>query len=373
MKRRSLIRSEIRCLSAYVPGEQPRGTRLIKLNTNENPYPPSPRVARAIRRHLGARLRLYPDPVSLRFRERIGRTFDVDPERVIAGNGSDDLLTMGLRAFAGEGDLVQFPWPSYSLYPVLAGIQGARVRRVLFSERYELRLEQFDPRAALTFIANPNAPSGTALTTAFLRCLARRLRGVLIVDEAYADFARENALDLARALPNVLVTRSLSKSYALAGMRLGFALGSRELIGAMFKVKDSYNLDQLAQAAGEAAFADAAWHRRGVRRIVRTREVFRAALEERGWEVLPSEANFVFARPPGGAAEEWFLALKKRGVLVRWFAARETRERLRITIGTEREMRAVLRALDISRSGRGSHANGVFRRTGMETGMPIQA
>jgi histidinol-phosphate aminotransferase len=346
VKRRPLVRPNIQRLSAYVPGEQPKGERLVKLNTNENPYPPAPGVARAVRAQLGARLRLYPDPASAGFRARVGRALGFPAERIVAGNGSDDILTMCLRAFAGEGDLVQYPWPSYSLYPVLARIQGARVRRVPFSARYGLEVEQFDPRAALTFVANPNAPSGTALPASFLGRLARRLRGVLVVDEAYADFARENALPLARARRNVLVTRSLSKSFSLAGMRLGFAAGPRELVEALFKVKDSYNVDRLAQAAGEAAFADMAWHRRCVRKIVRTRERFRAALERRGWDVLPSEANFVFARPPSGAASGWFAGLRQRGILVRWFAAAETRERLRITVGTDAEMRAVLGALD---------------------------
>ncbi|MCC7518089.1 MAG: histidinol-phosphate transaminase [Verrucomicrobiae bacterium] len=341
-----MIREEIRKLAAYVPGEQPKGERLLKLNTNENPYPPAPGVARAIRAEIGACLRLYPDPVSARFRERVGKALGFACDQVIAGNGSDDLLMMCLRAFAGEGDLVQFPWPSYSLYPVLAHIQSARVRRVPFGARYELRVDAFDPRAALTFVANPNAPSGTSVSAAFLRRLARRLKGVLVVDEAYADFARENALALARSEPNVLVSRSLSKSFSLAGMRLGFAMGSRDLVAALFKVKDSYNLDRLAQAAGEAAFADLAWHRRCTRRIVRTRERFRAALERRGWDVLPSEANFVFVRPPSGDAEGWFSALRKRGILVRWFSSEETRERLRITVGTDAEMRTVLRAVD---------------------------
>ena len=351
MKCRPLVRASIRRLAAYVPGEQPRGARLIKLNTNENPYPPAPGVARAIRAQLGSRLRLYPDPTSEGFRRRVGKVLRFRPEQVIAGNGSDDLLTMCLRAFVGEGDLVQFPWPSYSLYPVLARIQGGRVRRAPFTASYALRVEQFDSRAALTFVANPNAPSGTALSTAFLRRLARRLRGVLVVDEAYADFAHENALVLARSARNVLVTRSLSKSFSLAGMRLGFAVGSPELVGALFKVKDSYNLDRLAQAAGEAAFADMAWHRRCVGRITRTRERFIAALGWRGWNVLPSEANFVFARPPVGKAADWFSALRGRGILVRWFAAPETRERLRITIGTDVEMRAVLRVIDALSAG----------------------
>ncbi len=344
--RTDLTRFCIRRLQAYTPGEQPRVAGLIKLNTNENPYPPSPRVLCAIHLRAGEALRLYPDPLSRGFRQKIASVYGFRLGQVIAGNGSDDILTMCLRAFVDDGARVQFPWPTYSLYPVLTQIQNGRVRKVAFDGDYGLDLAAFDPGSPLTLVANPNAPSGTALPQLFLRKLARRLKGVLVVDEAYADFARENALALARRSRNVLVTRSFSKSFSLAGMRLGFAVGHESLIAAMFKVKDSYNLDRLAQAAGEAALSDMAWHRRGVARILRTRERFVRGLSRRGWFCLPSEANFVFARPPSRGAEAWFQLLRRNRILVRWFSARETRPFLRVTIGTDADMRRLLQVMD---------------------------
>ncbi len=336
----------IRVLHAYTPGEQPKIAGLIKLNTNENPYPPSPRVIRAIRAAVDSRLRLYPDPSSDRLRRKIAEVYGFRMDQVIAGNGSDDILTLCLRAFVGEGKMVQFPRPTYSLYPVLTQIQGGKIREVPFSADYSLDVRRIDPGAALTLIANPNAPSGTVLTQAFLRKLARRLRGVLVVDEAYVDFAGENSLALARRSGNVLVTRSFSKSFSLAGMRLGFAVGHRALIEALFKVKDSYNLDRLAQVAGEAALSDMAYHRRCVARVVRTRGRVGRELARRGWRAFPSEANFLFVCPAGGSAREWFVRLRKNKILVRWFSAPSTRDYLRITIGTDAEMRRLIEVID---------------------------
>lgn len=344
--KKTLARPCIERLHAYVPGEQPKIAGLIKLNTNENPYPPSPRVLAAIRAHVDQRLRLYPDPNSDRLREKIARHCGFRPDQVIAGNGSDDILTLCLRAFVDEGKRVQFPWPTYSLYPVLTQIQNGRVRHAAFDRNFRLNSAAFDPLAALTLVANPNAPSGTLIPQAGLRRLAKRLKGVLVVDEAYVDFARENALDLARRARNVLVTRSFSKSFSLAGMRLGFAVGAAPLIEALFKVKDSYNLDRLAQAAGEASLDDLEYHHCCVRRVVRTREWFRGGLERRGWRIFPSEANFLFGRPPGAPAARWFDELRSRKILVRWFDSRETRDYLRITIGTEPQMRQFLRIAD---------------------------
>jgi len=336
----------IQRLCAYVPGEQPKISGLIKLNTNENPYPPSPRVFRAIRRALDQRLRLYPDPASERLRAKIASVYGLRINQVMAGNGSDEILTLCLRAFVDERRTVQFPEPTYSLYPVLTQIQNGHVRRIPFDRDFNLPLSRFDSRAALTFVCNPNAPSGTLLPRKFLRDLSSRLKGVLVVDEAYVDFADENALALARRAKNVLVARSLSKSFSLAGMRIGFALGHPDLVQALLKVKDSYNLDRFAQAAGEAALSDMSYHRRCVARIKRTREWFRAELARRGWFVPPSQANFLMARPSRYSAAEWLARLRARKILVRWFDSPRTRDYLRITIGTDVEMKRFLAALD---------------------------
>lgn len=340
------IRPCIQALHAYTPGEQPKIPGLIKLNTNENPYPPSPKVFSAIRRELDSKLRLYPDPNSNLFCEKIGEVYGFKRTQVIAGNGSDDILTMSLRAFVGERQCVQFPKPTYSLYPVLTQIQNGKIREVPFNCDFSLNLKNFDSSAVLTMVVHPNAPSGTPVSISFLRALSRKLKGVLLVDEAYADFASENALSLAQRLPNVLVTRSFSKSFSLAGVRLGFAVGAAPLIEALAKVKDSYNLDRLAQAAGVAALSDMSYHRKTVSRIVRTRERFRKELLKRDWKPLPSEANFIFVRPAKKTAASWFAKFRDCKILVRWFSSVETRDYLRITIGTDREMARVINVID---------------------------
>ncbi len=342
----SFTRSCMEKLQPYVPGEQPKIKGLLKLNTNENPYSPSPRVLHAIRRKLDDGLRMYPDPTSDRLRMKIASVYGFHLNQVIAGNGSDDILNMSVRAFVDEGERVQFPHPTYSLYPVLVQIQNGRIHQIPFGANFNIDPSAFDSRAPLTLIANPNAPSGTILSQKILRDLVRRLKGVLLIDEAYVDFAQENSMALARRARNVLVTRSLSKSFSLAGMRLGFAVGHAALVEALFKVKDSYNLDRLAQAAGEAALSDMAYHRRCVTRIVRTRERFRKELERRGWVCFPSQANFLFVRPAGPPAIAWLTKLRTRKILVRWFNAPETRDYLRITIGTDSQMNHFLSVLD---------------------------
>jgi len=342
----SLVLPHIRKLAAYVPGEQPKIPGLIKLNTNENPYPPSPRVFRALKQAIDPRLRLYPDPASLSLRKAIAAHFHCGTENVFVGNGSDEILSLALRAFAGEKCRVIFPAPSYSLYPVLVQIQNARPLVVELGADYTFSVEKFRPNASLSFIANPNAPSGTFIHKRILARLARRLKGVLLIDEAYADFARENCATLFKTFSNVLVTRSFSKSYSLAGMRVGFALGSRALINALFKVKDSYNVDRLAQIAAEAAFRDQPYLRRNVRRIRGTRERLSKSLLAHDWEVLPSEANFVFARPPEGMrAIDVFRHFRCHKVLVRHFPGKRTGAWLRISIGTDKEIDFLLKAL----------------------------
>jgi histidinol-phosphate aminotransferase len=340
-----LILPHIRRLKAYVPGEQPKIPGLIKLNTNENPYPPSPRVLRALKRAGGSGLRLYPDPLCLSLRKTIARHFRCAPQNVFIGNGSDEILSLSLRAFGGERRKVGFAEPSYSLYPVLVQIQNARACVAEFRSDYQLPATRFRADAALTFVASPNAPTGTSIPAGALARLARRLKGVLLIDEAYADFADQNAASLFKRFPNVLVTRSFSKSYSLAGMRVGFALGSHPLIEALMKVKDSYNLDRLAEIAAEAAFSDQRYLRRTVRRIRRTRQRLSKSLLERGWQVLPSSANFLFARPPVVSAVRVFRNLRRRKVLVRHFPGKKTGDWLRISVGTDKEIDFLLRAL----------------------------
>ena len=238
-------------MTGYQPGEQPRIDGIIKLNTNENPYPPSPRVAEAITRALGAGLRKYPDPVGTTFRETAARLHGVAPEMILAGNGSDDLLTILVRAFAGPGDTIVAPTPSYILYRTLAEIQDARCVEVPFRPDWSLDPSAFAVEGAkVAFLANPNSPSGTALPPEAVAAIAERLDCPLVVDEAYADFAASNSLGLIRDHPNVIVTRSFSKGYSLAGLRLGYLVARPEMVQGLIKVKDSYNCDTLSLSGG---------------------------------------------------------------------------------------------------------------------------
>jgi histidinol-phosphate aminotransferase len=335
-------------MAAYQPGEQPKpGERLIKLNTNENPYPPSPRVRKAIARAAGAALRLYPAPRADQFIEAASRLYGVPPAMILAGNGSDELLAMIFRATLDAGDRVAYPVPTYSLYDTLAAIQGARVIAIPLEADFAVPIEKLArARAKLTIVCNPNSPSGTFTPVRSLATLAKALdKRLLVIDEAYVDFAADSALKLLRRHRNVVILRSLSKSFSLAGMRLGLCLAHPEVIDALLKVKDSYNLNRLALAAGAEALRDVAWMRRNVERVKRVREDSARRLRQMGFEVPPSDANFVLARMPGRDLGPLAAELKRRGILVRHFATPLLRDALRISIGTPAEMNALFRAL----------------------------
>jgi histidinol-phosphate aminotransferase len=347
----SLIRPLVRELHPYVPGEQPKIRGLIKLNTNENPYPPSPKVLAAIKNAADERLRLYPNPTAERLRWKLAKFHGCAPENFIVGNGSDDLLALAVRAFVEPGQSVQFFTPSYSLYPVLADMHGARRKALALAPNFSLpslgelrRQSAWDSRAPLTFITTPNAPSGRGYSTKELKALCREHTGVVILDEAYVDFARENAFSLALEFPHVLVARTFSKAYSLCFLRVGYCAGHAKLIEALQKIRDSYNVNGLGQIAAAATLENLPYYRRNFKKLIATRE--RLSDELRGLEfaVLTSQTNFIFTRPPKFAAEEWLRKLRERRVLVRWFAAPETRDYLRISIGTDAEADALLRA-----------------------------
>lgn len=348
------FRKNIDLMTGYVPGEQPApGTKLVKLNTNENPYPPSPAALDALRHFDADLLRRYPDPMATAFRQAAGDVLGLPVDWILAGNGSDDLLTMICRSLAGEGDTVSFAIPTYVLYETLAKIQDALVVAVPFDATYALPVDALvEARASITFVANPNSPSGTMASADELRALAERAGGVVVIDEAYADFASANCLDLARELPNVIVLRTLSKSYSLAGLRLGFAVANPQLLEGLRKVKDSYNVDALACAVGTAAIADQAYMRTNVRKIVSSRTELTAELTRRGFAVWPSEANFIMARVPGGLGKRAYEALKARGVLVRYFHQDQMYDKLRITVGAAEQNRALLDAIDDAELGK---------------------
>ena len=341
------FRPAIDALRAYAPGEQPPdGVDIVKLNTNENPYPPSPRALAALGAIDAESLRRYPQPFADTFRRSAAEVLGVDPEWILAGNGSDDLLTMLFRAVTGAGRAVAYPAPTYVLYRTLAAIQGAPVLEAPFDEEYTLPVDALaDSGAALTLVANPNSPSGTAATVEQLAELADRAAGVVAVDEAYVAFADVSALDLVRRNDRVIVLRTLSKSHGLAGLRLGFGIAHPDLLSGLAKVKDSYNVDAVAAAVGAAAVRDVAYTRETVERIRRTRARLGRALAGRGFRIWPSQSNFVLARPADGDARRLYHGLRERGVLVRYFAEPGLADKLRITVGTEQETTRLLSAL----------------------------
>lgn len=330
-------------LEAYTPGEQPRSKSAVKLNTNENPYPPSPKCAKALRDFDLDRLRRYPDPVFMELREAVAALNGTKAENVFVGNGSDEILTLAARAFVENDESIASLDPSYSLYKTLAAIRDVKwAGSSVDSAKIDI-----PDNASLFLWTNPNAPTGGFAAPRKISAFAKKFEGVVIVDEAYADFARENCMKLATAPgnDNIIVMRTFSKSYSLAGLRVGYCVGPAYLIEALYKIKDSYNVDAVAQAVALAALKDRAYHAKTVRKVVATREAFTAELEKLGWDVLPSEANFVFARPARMPAAEVFAALRERDIFVRYFAGPLTGDRLRITIGTSAEMKKLLSAL----------------------------
>jgi histidinol-phosphate aminotransferase len=342
----TVFRKTVEAMEGYAPGEQPRDRRTVKLNTNENPYPPSPLVLDALREAIGDGLRLYPRPMADELRDRASRVYGFRPENVLVGNGSDDLLAMIARACIDPGTRVAYPVPTYSLYDTLVELHDGEPVRVPFESDFSLPPRLLQVGTALVFLANPNSPSGTQVPPEVVRTLAERQRKALVVvDEAYVDFGDSNCLALAKELPNVLVLRTLSKSFSLAGLRIGLAFGSQTVIDMLAKVKDSYNVNRLSMIAGTAALRDLRWMEANVRRVRRTREALRGELSAMGFEVYPSQANFVMARRPGQDLSPLQEGLRRRGVLVRHFATPELRDCLRITVGTDDEVRICLRVL----------------------------
>ena len=340
-------RKNIEAMAAYVPGEQPApGQKVVKLNTNENPYPPSPKALAAVAGAGDERLRRYPDPLATEFRRAVADVLGLPVEWIIAGNGSDELLTMNLRAFVGPGDSVAYPMPTYVLYRTLAEIQEGPCVEVPYPEDYSLPADELAAAAAaVTFVASPNSPSGTVYPLPQLQELAEAVSGVLVVDEAYVDFAEADCLDLVRRRENVIVLRTLSKGYSLAGLRLGFAAAEPGLLEGLWKVKDSYNVGALACGVGAAAFADQAHKAANAEKVKASRAKLAGELEGMGFRLWPSQSNFLLARPPAGDARRIYLDLKARGILVRYFNQPRLEDKLRITVGTDRQNAALVGAL----------------------------
>ena len=342
----------VHTLTPYVPGEQPKLANLVKLNTNENPYGPSPKVLAAIREATADDLRLYPDPNADRLREAIAAFYGpqgLEPAQVFVGNGSDEVLAFAFQALLKHGRPLLFPDLTYSFYPVYCALYGIAFEAVPLDEQYQIRVEDYRrPNGGIIF-PNPNAPTGCWVTLADLeRLLTEQIDSVVVIDEAYVDFGCESAAGLIHRHPNLLVTHTLSKGRSLAGLRLGFALGQADLIEALNRVKNSFNsypIDRLAMAGGVAAMEDTAYFDQTRRAVMASRGALVAALEGLEFQVLPSQANFIFARHPRRGGAELAAALRQRSIIVRHFNSPRAADFLRITIGTQAQCRALASAL----------------------------
>ena len=337
-------------LVPYVPGEQPKMANLVKLNTNENPFGPSPKVIEAIQAELNDGLRLYPDPEGESLRETIAAYHKIKPEQIFLGNGSDEVLAHIFFGLFQHGEPILFPDITYSFYPVYCGLYNIESKKVPLTESFEINSEDFKQPNGGVIFPNPNAPTGRYLGLQHVEeILAANPDRVVVVDEAYIDFGGESAITLIDKYPNLLVSQTLSKARSLAGLRVGFAVGHPDLIEALNRVKNSFNsypLDRLALAGAKAAYEDEAWFRKCCDGVISERERVAAALEELGFEVLPSKANFIFARHKDQPGEVLAKSLREKGIIVRHFNKPRISEFLRITIGTVDQNDALIAGLE---------------------------
>ena len=338
-------------LQPYVPGEQPRMATLIKLNTNESPYGPSPRALEAIKASADDRLRLYPDPAALALCTAIAEQENVPVDCVFAGNGSDEVLGHAFQALFHDDAPILFSDVTYGFYPIYCQMFGLEYRTIPLREDFTIAVEDYEGPAGGVIIANPNANTGIGLPVSAIESLLKRFTSqTVIVDEAYVDFGGESVVPLTHRYPNLLVIRTFSKSSGLAGLRVGYAIGSPELIEGLIRVKDSFNsypLSRPAQAGAEASIRDKAWLKQTVSRIIATRDRTTTALRERGLKVLPSVGNFILVHHPDCSADRLFNGLRERAIIVRHQGSSpRISDWLRITIGTDKEMDALLKALD---------------------------
>ncbi|MCL2186561.1 MAG: histidinol-phosphate transaminase [Treponema sp.] len=342
--------SRTKNLSPYVPGEQPKDRKFIKLNTNENPYPPSPKVIEAIQNNANETLRLYPDPECTEFRKAIANRYGVKTQQVFAGNGSDEILAFAFASFfeSTKNDLLLFPDITYSFYPVYASLWDIPFRTIPLGEDFTININDYKIPSGGAILPNPNAPTGIALALDDILSLAEFLekqKKVIIIDEAYAAFGADSAVSSIEKHPNLLTVHTLSKSASLAGLRAGFAIGHEKLIEGLCRIRDSFNsytLDRLALAGAAAAIEDRQYYEEINKKIIATRQRTAQSLKEIGFTVLPSKANFLFVKPPKLSGEELFTALRENGILVRHFKKERIKDFLRITIGTDEEMDTVI-------------------------------
>ncbi len=349
----SLFRENIQAMRAYVPGEQPsQAGGVIKLNTNENPYPPSPRVGEALREFAAGTLRLYPDATGGAFRAAAAGALGLDAESILVGNGSDDVISMIARASLGPGRTCVYPVPTFEFYHTQARIEDARIVEVPLAGDFSLDVEALiEADGDVTFLANPNSPTGIEAGIEHVDRLASALRGLVVVDEAYVDFAEGSATGLLADRDNVVVLRTLSKGYSLAGLRLGFAIAGQRVLEGLAKTKAIYNVGWLANHLGAVAIADQAYKDACAARIIETRRRLGEVLVERGWEVWPSRTNFLLVRPPDGDAARVADSLKRRGVLVRYYDKPRLSDKLRVSMPSQDDLPAVIEAFEAALGG----------------------
>ncbi len=342
------FRPAIASIQGYIPGEQPkRGTPIIKLNTNENPYPPSPKAIEVLRTLDSEWLRRYPDPYSRDFCHAVSEALSVPKDWIIVTNGSDDLLNILIRACAEGKRKVVYPMPSYVFYRTLASMQAAQVVEVNYPQDYQLPIDELVAAGgAVTLIATPNSPSGHLVPLDDLRQLASRVLGILAIDEAYVDFADYCALSLVQEFDNVIILRTLSKGYSLAGLRLGFGIANPELLSGLFKVKDNYNVDAVAILVGAAAMKDQEYKNNCADKVKRSRGKLAIDLSKIGFQVRASQGNFLLVTPPGDRAAAIYQSLKEQNILVRYFNLPGLDNKLRITVGTDEQNQQLLQAIN---------------------------
>lgn len=340
----SFVRPTVRGMEGYTPGEQPgAGERVVKLNTNENPFPPSPKVMQAIAAIEPEQLRRYPNAQGDAFREAAAPVLDVSSDMIITGNGSDDVLAVALLTFCSPGDTLAYPHPTYSLYPVMAELDEVKTAEVPWERDWSLPIDGLlatKPRAI--FLANPNAPSATFVSPQRIEELCKKFDGLVLIDEAYVDFADDNCLPLVREYENIVITRTVSKAYSLAGLRFGFAVARADVIKEMNKARDSYPCDAISVAAATAAILDQEYARKTWEHVKSERNRLSSELTQMGWKVLPSHANFILASVPDGRGKDAYLGLKRQGILVRYFDKPGLSDKLRITVGTSQENNALI-------------------------------
>ncbi len=344
----SYFRENIERMIGYVPGEQPSDPKVVKLNTNENPYPPSENVLAVLGSMQAEQLRRYPEPTAMMFRQTAAKVLGVFPEQIICANGSDELLTMAARAFVGPQGLMAYPVPTYSLYRTLAHIENAGFEEIPFGPDWTLPEELYSSKANLTLLCNPNAPSGTMIEASEVAHLAKKLDGVLVVDEAYVDFAESNCLELVDKHKNVLILRTRSKGYSLAGLRFGFGIGNGKLIAGLNKVRDSYNCNTISTMLATEAIADQEAMLANARKVRDERERLSELLGKAGFAVPRSEANFLLARMPAGCAltaRQLYKQLKEQDVYVRYLEQTHVSDCVRITVGTPEQNETLLQTM----------------------------